>query len=218
MGDSSFAAARKEHWKILGESMVRVLTARGFQTTYVPSKEDALKEVYRIIPEGATVGVPGSITIREIGAIEGLRSRGCTVMHHWDPSLTPEQRAQTLQDELLAQYFLTSTNALTLDGTLVNIDGNGNRVSGMAWGRNTLIFVVGMNKITKSLDDAIARTRNVATPQNALRQKYTPPCTTTGYCVNCNSETRVCKAILILERATTGRTSHVILVGEDLGF
>ena len=125
---------------------------------------------------------------------------------------------QTLQDELLAQYFLTGTNAVTLDGTLVNIDGNGNRVSGMAWGRNTIIFVAGMNKVTKDLDEAIARTRNVATPPNALRLNLQPPCTKTGHCVNCNAPERACKALLILERATTGRTSHVILVGDDLGF
>mgnify|MGYP002407474610 CR=1 FL=1 len=218
MEQSSFAAARREHWKVLGATLVRSLTAKGFQAQYVPTKEEALAEVFRIIPEGATVGIPGSVTIREIGAVEGLRARGCTVIHHWDPSLTQEQRMQTLQDELLAQYFLTGTNAVTLDGTLVNIDGNGNRVSGMAWGRNTIIFVAGMNKVTKDLDEAIARTRNVATPPNALRLNLQPPCTKTGHCVNCNAPERACKALLILERATTGRTSHVILVGDDLGF
>ncbi len=114
--------------------------------------------------------------------------------------------------------FLTSSNAVTQDGMLVNIDGNGNRVSGMAWGNNTLIFVVGMNKLTATIDEAISRTRNTATPPNALRLKLDTPCTKTGYCVDCSSPDRVCKALLILERATGGRKSHVILVGEDLGF
>lgn len=150
--------------------------------------------------------------------MEALEERGCPVIHHWDPSLSPDERLQKLQDELLADYFLTSSNAVTQDGMLVNIDGNGNRVSGMAWGNNTLIFVVGMNKLTATIDEAISRTRNTATPPNALRLKLDTPCTKTGYCVDCSSPDRVCKALLILERATGGRKSHVILVGEDLGF
>ncbi|MFA7620410.1 MAG: lactate utilization protein [Aminobacteriaceae bacterium] len=213
-----FDRARQEHRERLGKSLRAKLEQKGFHAVYVPTREEALLEVLKIIPEGASVGVPGSVTIREIGAMEKLAERGCEVIHHWDPSLTPEERREALQQELLADYYLTSSNAITLDGMLVNIDGNGNRVSGMAWGKNTLIFVVGLNKVANSLDDAIARTRNKATPPNALRLNLHTPCANTGVCVNCDSPDRVCKALLVLERATGGRTSHVILVGEDLGF
>lgn len=213
-----FNAARTKRWRILGETLVKNLSAKGFQSVYVDTKEEALEEILKIIPEGASVGVPGSVTIREIGAMEKLVEQGCSVIHHWDPLLTPEERTKKLQDELLADYFLTSSNAVTHDGMLVNIDGNGNRVSGMAWGNNTLIFVIGMNKVTANIDEAIARTRNTATPPNVLRLNIASPCAKTGHCMNCNSPERVCKALLILERATGGRKSHVILVGEDLGF
>ncbi|MBL3539614.1 lactate utilization protein [Aminivibrio sp.] len=218
MNESPFDAARKKHWRALGLTVAANLAAKGFEAVYVDSAEEALAEVLKLIPAGASVGVPGSVTIREIGAMEALTQRGCTVIHHWDPSLSGEERLQKLQDELLADFFLTSSNAVTKDGMLVNIDGNGNRVSGMAWGKNTLIFVIGMNKVTADLDGAISRTRNAATPPNALRLGLEPPCTKTGHCVNCSSEERVCKALLILERATGGRKTHVILVGEDLGF
>jgi hypothetical protein len=218
MSKSPFDESRKNHWRILGKTVVKNLASRGFEALYADTREEALEEVLKIIPEGASVGVPGSVTIREIGAMEALEERGCPVIHHWDPSLSPDERLQKLQDELLADYFLTSSNAVTQDGMLVNIDGNGNRVSGMAWGNNTLIFVVGMNKLTATIDEAISRTRNTATPPNALRLKLDTPCTKTGYCVDCSSPDRVCKALLILERATGGRKSHVILVGEDLGF
>lgn len=215
---SPFDNARIEHQARLGNTLVKRLSEKGFHASYVPSREEALAEVLKIIPEGASVGIPGSVTIREIGAMEKLAERGCKVIHHWDPSLSPEERRDALQQELLADFFLTSSNALTLDGLLVNIDGNGNRVSGMAWGKNTLIFVIGLNKVANSLDDAIARTRNMATPPNSLRLGLKTPCAATGVCVNCNSPDRVCNALLVLERATGGRTSHVILVGENLGF
>jgi hypothetical protein len=213
-----FNAARREHRNKAGHSLVKRLQARGFSAVYSETKEQALEEVLKIIPEGASVGIPGSVTIREIGALEKLKERGCTVIHHWTPSLSPEERLNVLQEELLAEYFLTSSNALTRDGILVNIDGNGNRVSGMAWGKNTLIFVIGMNKVTGSLDEAIARTRNMATPPNVIRLNLDTPCAKTGFCSDCNSPDRACKALLVLERATGGRTSYVILVGEDLGF
>ncbi|HRX25573.1 MAG TPA: lactate utilization protein [Aminivibrio sp.] len=218
MNGSSFDTARKKHWSVLGPTVAANLSAKGFQAVYAESKKEALDEVLKLIPAGSSVGIPGSVTIREIGAMDALAERGCDVIHHWDPSLTGEERLQRLQDELLADYFLTSSNAVTKDGMLVNIDGNGNRVSGMAWGKNTLIFVIGLNKVTADIDEAISRTRNTATPPNALRLGLETPCTKTGCCVNCSSEERVCKALLILERATGGRKTHVILVGEDLGF
>jgi hypothetical protein len=215
---NQFDAARQEHRDRLGRTLVKRLEERGFHALYIQTKEEALSEVLKLIPEGASVGVPGSVTIREIGAMEKLAERGCSVIHHWNPSLSQEERMNTLRDELLADYFLTSSNAITLDGLLVNIDGNGNRVSGMAWGKNTLIFVIGLNKVSNSLDEAIARTRNQATPPNALRLHLQTPCASTGRCTDCDSPDRACKALLVLERATGGRTTHVILVGEDLGF
>lgn len=212
-----FNAARVGAHKALADSVVKALNQKGYEAVYAPTKEDALAEVMKLIPGGAVVGVPGTVTIREIGAMESLAERGCTIHHHWNPNLTPEERTQTLMDEYCADYFLTSANAITRDGMIVNIDGNGNRVSAMAWGRGVLIFVIGINKITGSLEDAVNRAR-AATPPNVLRLNGNAPCRQTGYCVDCDSPSRICRALLILERPTNGRKTHVIMVGESLGY
>jgi len=213
----AFENARVKAREALGRSVVKALEGKGYVAAYVPSKEAALEEVLKLIPQGASVGVPGSVTIREIGAMEKLKERGCTVYQHWNVTLTPEERGQLLADENAADYFLTSTNAITQDGLIVNIDGNGNRVSGMAWGRNTMIFVVGINKVVSDLNAAIERSRS-ATPPNILRLNGEAPCVQTGHCVDCNTPGRICRILLILERAVPGRKTHVIMVGEDLGY
>jgi len=209
--------ARVKAREVLGQTVVKALKTKGYEATYVPTKEAALEEVLKLIPEGVSVGVPGTVTVREIGAMEKLKERGCTIYHHWNPSLTPEQRQQVLIDEYCSDYILTSANAVTRDGMIVNIDGTGNRVSAMAWGRNTLIFVIGVNKVASDLEAAIERAR-AATPPNALRLNLSTPCAQTGHCVNCDSPARVCRALLILERPTSGRKTHVIMVGEELGY
>jgi hypothetical protein len=218
LGDlDMFDGARQKAREALGRSVVKALRGKGYEADYAPSKDAALDEVLKRIPQGVSVGVPGSVTIRQIGAMEKLKERGCAVYQHWNPALTPEERVQTLADENAADYFLTSANAVTRDGVIVNIDGNGNRVSAMAWGRGALIFVIGVNKVTSDLNAAIERCRS-ATPANALRLGGNTACTQTGYCVNCDSPGRVCRALLILERAIPDRKTHVIMVGEDLGF
>ena len=214
---SPFDAPRMRAREALGLSVVKELKAKGYEALYVPSRTEALEEVLKLIPENVSVGVPGTVTIRDIGAMEKLAERGCKISHHWNPALSPEERVQVLLDEYNSDYFLTSANAVTRDGKIVNIDGNGNRVSAMAWGRSTLIFVIGINKVAATLDDAIARART-ANPPNALRLGGDTPCVKTGYCVDCNSPARVCRVLLILERPTFGRKYHVILVGEDLGY
>jgi NADPH:quinone reductase-like Zn-dependent oxidoreductase len=214
---SPFDAPRAKAREALGLSVVKELKAKGYEAVYVPTKEKALEEVLKLIPENVSVGVPGTVTVRDIGAMEKLAERGCKISHHWNPALSPEERTQVLLDEYNSEYFLTSANALTRDGKIVSIDGNGNRVSAMAWGLSTLIFVVGINKVAANLDEAIARAKSAAQP-NTLRLNGNTPCVQTGYCVDCNSPARTCRALLILERPTMGRKSHVILVGEDLGY
>lgn len=212
-----FEAAKLEAHEALASTVTRALSRKGYEAVFAPTKEDALAEVLKLIPEGAVVGIPGTVTIREIGAMEKLAERGCTIRHHWNPNLTPEERMQTLMDEYCADYFLTSANAVTRDGMIVNIDGNGNRVSAMAWGRSVLIFVIGVNKVAGSLEEAINRART-ATPPNVLRLNGDTPCIRTGHCVDCDSPSRICRALLILERPTMGRRTHVIMVGESLGY
>lgn len=209
---------RTEHRKNLGDSLQKALEEKGFQTQYAATAEEAAQAVLDLVPEGASVGIPGSVTIRELGVMKRLEARGCKVFHHWDPELTKETRGPRLEDELESDVFLTSSNAITLDGMIVNIDGTGNRVAGIAWTRGKLILVISLNKVCGDLESAIQRVRDTATPPNTQRLNLATPCAKTGYCMDCNSPQRACRAILILERATMGRDSHVILVGENMGF
>lgn len=215
---SSWDDVRKEYYRRLGASVTKALEGNGFKARYVETGNAAKEAILELIPPSASVGIPGSVTIRELGLPEALESRGHKIFHHWGVSLSPEERAKRLMDENASDVLLTSSNAVTLDGILVNIDGSGNRVSGMAWASNRIIFVVGINKVCRDVESAIQRIRDVATPMNAIRLNTNVPCKSVGHCVNCNSPERLCRALLILERVPTGRDAHVILVGEALGY
>jgi hypothetical protein len=204
----------------LGRKICGALLSNGYKTAvYAPFAAEAAKTALDMVPDGATVGVPGSVTVRQLGLIEKLEGKKCSVYHHWDPSLTPDKRAERLKNEIYADWFITSSNAVTYDGKMVNIDGTGNRVSAMAWSTGKLLYIVSVNKAEPDVERALARVRNSATAPNALRLGTTlPPCTKTGHCVDCDSPDRYCRAVLIIERAPLGREVHAIIVGENLGY
>ncbi|MBQ3458545.1 MAG: lactate utilization protein, partial [Synergistaceae bacterium] len=180
---------------------------------------EALKRILEIIPENASVGIPGTITVRDIGALDALKERGNTVYQHWGKMSNEERRAARFRENT-ADVFLTSANALTRDGRIINIDGTGNRVAGMAWGNGLVLFVIGINKLAFDLEDGIKRAKSATIP-NAIRQNVETACVKSGHCVNCSAagnEDSMCRAILILEQAVKGRKYHVIIVGEDLGY
>lgn len=205
--------------EIIGNDVVKALQRRGFGAEYVPTAEEALKRVLEIIPEGATVGIPGTITARDIGALDALKERGNTVYQHWG-KMSNEERREARFKENTADVFLTSANALTRDGIIINIDGTGNRVAGMAWGNGLVLFVIGLNKLVFNLEDGLKRARSATIP-NAIRQNVETACVKSGHCVNCSAagnDDSMCRAILILEQAVKGRKYHVIVIGEDLGY
>jgi hypothetical protein len=203
----------------LGKKIRAALMANGYKSAvYVNDAGEARDEALRLIPGGASVGVPGTVTVRQTGLIEKLEEKGCRVIHHWDPSLKPEDKPARLRDENAADWFVTSSNAITFDGKLVNIDGTGNRVAAMAWGTGKILFIIGMNKTARDLESAIKRARDYATPPNTIRVGLTAPCVTLGHCVDCAVPERSCRAVLILERVPFGREAHVILVGKPLGY
>ncbi len=205
--------------EIIGNDVVKALQRRGFGAEYVPTAEEALKRVLEIIPEGATVGIPGTITARDIGALDALKERGNTVYQHWG-KMSNEERREARFKENTAEVFLTSANALTRDGIIINIDGTGNRVAGMAWGNGLVLFVIGLNKLAFNLEDGLKRARSATIP-NAIRQNVETACVKSGHCVNCSAagnDDSMCRAILILEQAVKGRKYHVIVIGEDLGY
>lgn len=202
--------------EVTGNAVVNALKKRGFDAEYVASKDEALKRVLEIIPEKASVGIPGTVTVRDIGALDALKARGNDVRQHWG-GLSKDEMKVARFAENDAEYFLTSANALTRDGEIINIDGSGNRVAGMAWGKGPVIFVIGINKLTFDLQDGIKRARSATIP-NAIRQNEQTACVKAGKCVHCLDDASMCRAMLILERPLKGRKYHVIIVGENLGY
>ncbi len=221
--ETPMSAAVKGNYRNLAATMAKRLEARGHVPFYAETAEEALQKVLELIPEGASVGVPGTVTIREIGAIEALTARGNKVVHHWNPSATPEELIEARFAENASDVFLVSSNAITKDGVLVNIDGFGNRVAGMCWSRGDRIFVISMNKVCPDVETAIKRVHDCAAPPNQMRLGGKSPCAVTG-ChpeKGCSGPASVCRAILITEQAPNmlpGKKSYVILVGEPLGY
>jgi hypothetical protein len=220
---TKMSAAVQAAYQKLAATLAKGLTARGHVPFYAATAEEALKKVLELIPAGASVGIPGSVTVREIGAPEALRARGNKVVEHWDPGASPAENMEARFQESQCDVLLTSSNAITKDGVLVNIDGSGNRVGAMCWSRGDRIFVISMNKVCSDVEQAVARVQDFATPPNAVRLGCKTPCAVTGChakngCIGPNS---MCRLLLITNQAPMmpeGKKSYVILVGEPLGY
>ena len=203
----------------LAEQLIKHLTKRRMEASYAPTAAQAREEVVAMIPAGSTVSRCGSMSLVEMGLWEELAKKpGVEVIDPFIPGLSPEERFAQLRRGLLADYMITSSNALTMDGKLVNLDGLGNRVAGMCFGPEKVIVVVGLNKLAPDLDSALARVKHHAAPINAIRLSRATPCGETGLCSDCRSPERICNMWSIIEGHLIENRIHVKLVGEDLGY
>ena len=194
------------------------LTQNGFEVLIVPNAAEAKKAVLDLVPAGVDVGLGGSMTTRALKLDEALRERGHAVHDHWLPGYSPEERRLVCRKQIGAPVFLTSVNAVTADGKLVNIDNTGNRVAAMTFGPEHVIAVVGRNKIVADVHAAVFRTKNHVTPANVRRRNDTTPCAVDDKCHDCESPSRLCRVTAILEKKTRGvERFTVILVEEELG-
>ena len=209
--------ATRDFYDKRGEVLVKNLQKRHFEAYYCATKEDALKQVLALIPEGSSVGWGGAISAAQVGVQEAVKAGNYTVIDR-DAFSDPAEKLRCMRECFNADFFITGANALSLDGQMVNIDGNGNRVGMIVYGPKNIIVVAGMNKVCATLEDAVKRARNVAAPMNQQRFGLPNPCTCTGSCADCLTETSICNQILITRNCKpTGRIKFV-LVGEELGF
>ncbi len=201
-----------------GKKVVEALKKRNFDAHYVSTSKEATEKIFELIPKTDVVSWGGSETLRTLGIQEKLYEKGYTVIDR-DTAKTPEERADLMRKGLLCDTFLMSSNAISEDGQLFNIDGNGNRVAAMIFGPKSVIVVAGMNKVVKSLDDAISRTKNFASPVNVQRFKnLNTPCAVNGVCSDCTGPESVCAYMVTTRLCRPAGKIKVILVGEDLGF
>lgn len=206
------------HNEALGERVVAALSKNNFKATYVATREEALKQILEMIPTDATVGIGGSWTIKQLGLDNLLEDRGNTVYNHNKPGLTPDVVLQLRHKQLACDVFLSSANAVTLDGKLVNTDGAGNRVAAMIFGPKKVIIIAGANKIVRDVAEAENRIKLHAAPVNSKRIGTENPCTKTGQCMDCSSPKRICNVTTVMHKKPGPTDISVFIVGEELGF
>ena len=200
--------------ELLAQKVIKGLQSRNMSGYYAESKEQALKLALELIPEGSSVSMGGSLSAAEIGLVDAVKNGNYRFI---DRKAYADKREGELA-AYQADVFLASANAMTEDGVMVNIDGNSNRVSAIAYGPKKLVFIVGMNKICNDIDGAMKRARNVAAPTNAQRFGLSTPCSKTGACMDCKSPDTICCQFLITRFSRHAGRIHVILVNDMLGF
>ncbi len=200
--------------ELLAQKVIKGLESRNMTGFYAESKEVALAKALELIPEGSSVTMGGAMSAHEIGLVDALKDGNYNFI---DRDAYEDKRAAMLM-AYDADFFLSSANAMTEDGIIVNIDGNSNRVSAIAQGPKKVLFIVGMNKICNDVDGAMKRARNVAAPINAQRFGLSTPCAKTGACMNCKSPDTICCQFLITRFSRHKDRIFVILVNDSLGF
>ena len=200
--------------ELLAQKVIKGLESRNMSGYYAKDKEEALKIALGLIEEGSTVTMGGAMSAHEIGLVEALKSGNYNFI---DRDKATDKRAAMLA-AYDADVFLSSANAITDDGVMINIDGNSNRVSAIAQGPKKVVFIVGMNKVCSDVDSAMKRARNVAAPINAQRFGLATPCSKTGACMNCKSPDTICCQFLITRYSRHQGRIHVVLVNDNLGF
>jgi L-lactate utilization protein LutB len=202
----------------LGAKVVQALKNRFFDAWYFDEQGEALEKIVSLIPTEHSVSWGGSFTLDEIGIKKLLAEKGYKLLDR-DKAANPEERWEIMRQALLCGTFLTGCNAISEDGQLVNVDGFGNRVAAMTFGPRQVIIIAGMNKIVKSLDDAVIRARTIAGPRNTQRfPNAKTPCNETGTCADCNSPDSVCSFIVTTRLCKPAGRIKVILVDKDFGF
>lgn len=202
----------------LGKAACEALRKNGFDAVYVATGAEALGRIASFMKPGAKVGFGGSMTVKALGAQEKALAMGVQVLDHNAPGLDREAKLEIMRAQLSCDLFVAGSNAVTLDGDIVNVDGNGNRVAALTFGPRKTVVVVGANKIVRDIDEALARVETKAGPMNNKRLDRPNPCVKSGQCEDCQGEARICRVYQILRRKPGLSDFTVIIVGEELGF
>lgn len=209
-------SALSTYYEKQAETIIKHLQKRGMEGYYCADSKSAVQKALSLIPEGSTVTWGGSESIKECGLVDALKDAPITI---WDrKDVKPEDMKAFYLKAFSANVYLMSSNAITLDGQLVNIDGTGNRIAALTYGPDRVILIVGMNKVCPDLESAITRVHNVAAPPNCMRLNIENPCTKDGICHNCLSPTKICNMLHVMHFNRFPGRIQVVLVGEQLGY
>ena len=202
----------------LAEQIIQHLERRHFEAYYCPDATSMKEKVRTLIPEGSSISWGGSMSIRDTGLTTELKEAGKYHIYDREEAKNEEEKLNIYRKAFECDFYLSSVNAISEDGVIVNIDGNGNRVAAITWGPKRVIFVVGMNKIARDVNTAWERARSTAAPINAARFDINTPCQKDGVCHSCHSPQSICNYIHFLRNSYPQKRHIVILVGEDLGY
>lgn len=197
---------------------IEALKKNNMNGYYAKNRDEVIELIKDIVSEGSKVAVGGSETLSELGILEHLRSGRYDFLDRYKEGLTREEVTNIFKQSFLADAYLSSCNAITENGELYNVDGNGNRVAAMLYGPDKVIVICGINKIVKDVDEAIKRNREISAPMNAKRLNKKTPCTKVGYCMNCNSPERICNEYTLIKKQRSSERMHVIFLNENLGY
>ena len=197
---------------------IEALKKNNMNGYYAKNRDEVIELIKGIVKEGSKVAVGGSETLSELGILEHLRSGRYDFLDRYKEGLTREEVTNIFKQSFLADAYLSSCNAITENGELYNVDGNGNRVAAMLYGPDKVIVICGVNKIVKDVDEAIKRNREISAPMNAKRLNKKTPCTKVGYCMNCNSPERICNEYTLIKKQRSSERMYVIFLNENLGY
>jgi L-lactate utilization protein LutB len=207
----------EQRYSKLGGKVVKALKSRSFEAWYFDDEAEAVEKIVSLIPKDHLVSWGGSMTVSGMGIQERLAKEGYNLLDR--DKAAPGERGEVMRRALLCDTYLTGTNAISEDGQLVNIDGNGNRVAAMIYGPKQVIIAAGMNKVAKTLPDAVVRARNIAAPANVQRfPGLKTPCNETGSCADCLSPDTICSFLVTTRYCKPAGRIKVVLIGKDLGF
>lgn len=208
---------KKVSYEHMAATIIKKFKKRGIEGYYCSTSKEAVEKAMSLMEDSSTVAFGGSMTLKETGMLEALKNSNHTVIDR-TVAKTPEEKREIYARSVLADDYFMSSNAVTLDGELVNIDGEGNRVACLITGPNQVILLVGMNKITSSVKEAIDRVHNIAAPPNGVRLELQTPCSVNGVCSDCYSKESMCCQVVITRKSKREGRIKVILIGEELGF
>lgn len=201
----------------LANTIIKNMEKKNLEAYYCATSKEAVEKALSLMPEGASITWGGSESIKECGLMDAIKGANYELIDRADAK-TPEEDRIMYSRQVMADFFLMSSNAITIDGELVNIDGRANRVSCLCWGPQNVIIIAGMNKVAPDVKSALQRVRNFAAPPNTVRLNKNTPCSQTGRCGDCYSPDCICSQVVITRRSSTPNRIKVILVGEELGY
>ena len=208
---------KKEYYENVANTIIKNMEKRQIEGYYCPDKESALQKALGLIPKGSSIGWGGSITLSETGLLDAIQNGDYKIIDR-DKVTSLEDQRKIYGEICMSDFFLMSTNAITLDGELINIDGRGNRVAFLCYGPQNVIILAGMNKVVTDIDSGFKRVRNIASPPNTIRLNKKTPCSVTGKCEDCYSPDCICGQFVVTRRSGVPNRIKVILIGEELGY